>query len=77
MLRGLARRPTASWAAGTLFVLAIAWRRFLDGSHSPFSGDVEQYHYPVSLALARAWSDGRLPLWTDRVYLGFPFFADP
>ena len=77
MLRGLARRPTASWAAGTLFVLAIAWRRFLDGSHSPFSGDIEQYHYPISLELARAWSDGRLPLWTDRVYLGFPFFADP
>ena len=77
MLRGFARRPAASCAAGTLFVLGIAWRRFLDGSHSPFSGDVEQYHYPVTLELARAWSDGRLPLWTDRVYLGFPFFADP
>ncbi|MEE2672168.1 MAG: YfhO family protein [Myxococcota bacterium] len=76
-MRGLARRPAATGAAGTLLVLGMAWRRFLDGSHSPFSGDVEQYHYPVTLELARAWSDGRLPLWTDRVYLGFPFFADP
>jgi len=25
----------------------------------------------------RAWSQGHLALWTDRVYLGFPFFADP
>lgn len=58
-------------------MLGIAWRRFLTGGHSPFSGDVEHYHYPVSMELARAWSDGRLALWTDRVYCGFPFFADP
>lgn len=63
--------------AATLILLGIAWRRFLGGSGSPFSSDIEQYHYPVTVELARAWSEGRLPLWTDAVYLGFPFFADP
>jgi len=75
--RSLTRRPAVGSAVTTFLVLAVAWRRFLDGSHSPFFDDVEQYHYPVSLELARAWSEGRLALWTDRVYLGFPFFADP
>jgi len=58
-------------------VLAWAWRRFLGGESSPFWGDVAQYHHPVTLELVRAWSAGRIPLWTDGVYCGFPFFADP
>ena len=77
MLRHFTRRPAIGCAVATGLVLAIAWRRFLTGRGSPFSGDIEQYHYPVTVELVRAWSQGRLALWTDRVYLGFPFFADP
>ena len=73
----LRRRPVVGCAVAIGLGLATAWRRFLTGRGSPFSGDIEQYHYPVTVELARAWSQGRLALWTDRVYLGFPFFADP
>jgi hypothetical protein len=30
----------------------------------------------VTRELVQAWAHGRVPLWTDRVYCGFPFFAD-
>jgi hypothetical protein len=77
VLATLARHPRTSWCLSTLLALALAWRRFLSGRHSPFASDIEQYHHPVTRELVRAWSEGRIPLWTDRVYLGFPYLADP
>ncbi len=58
-------------------IIAFAWRRFLGGEHSPFVSDIQHYHHPVTRELARAWAEGRIPLWTDHTYFGFPFFADP
>jgi len=77
VLGALRRRPAAACVALSALTLGLAWRRFLDGRHSPFATDIEHYHDPVTRELARAWSEGRVPLWTDRVYCGFPFFADP
>ena len=57
-------------------VLGVAWWPFLAGRKSPFVRDIEFYHHPVTLELVSAWSEGRIPLWTDRVFCGFPFFAD-
>lgn len=71
------RRATALLVSLYAAVMAWAWLPFLDGQRSPFERDVEFYHYPVSLELFGAWSAGRIPLWTDRIYCGFPFFADP
>jgi len=67
------------WASGVLLAvcLAVPWRRFLLGQRSPFHSDIQHYHDPVTHELARAWAEGRIPLWTDHVYCGFPFFADP
>jgi len=73
----LRRGPAAVCVALTALAVVISWRRFLGGQHSPFTSDIEQYHHPVTRELARAWSEGRIPLWTDHVYFGFPFFADP
>lgn len=76
-VRALRQRPAQACAGGAVLALAISWRRFLDGRSSPFVEDIEHYHHPVTRELARAWSEGRIPLWTDHVYFGFPYFADP
>jgi hypothetical protein len=73
----LGRRPAATCVALYALALGLAWRRFLDGRHSPFASDIEHQHYPITLELVRAWSEGRVPLWTDRIYCGFPLFAYP
>jgi hypothetical protein len=75
---GLLRRHPR-WASGLLLAacLAVSWRRFLLGQRSPFHSDIQHYHDPVTHELARAWAEGRIPLWSDHVYCGFPFFADP
>jgi len=33
--------------------------------------------YPFKLALGQAIAHGRLPLWTDRIFCGYPLFANP
>lgn len=76
-LAGLHRRPEVASIGLSILALGLAWRRFLDGRHSPFTLDIYHYHYPMIRELVRAWSEGRIPLWTDRVYFGFPYFADP
>jgi hypothetical protein len=70
------RASAAGCVAAFAGAIAYAWRPFLTGSRSPFVEDIEFYHHPVTRELVEAWSDGRLPLWTDRIYGGFPFFAD-
>ena len=75
VIGGLRRRPAATCIALCAVAVGSAWWRFLGGQHSPFTGDVQNYHHPMTSELVRAWSDGRVPLWTDRVYCGFPFFA--
>jgi hypothetical protein len=70
------RRSAAGCLALFAGAIAFAWRPFLTGSRSPFVEDVEFYHHPVTRELVEAWSAGRVPLWTDRIYGGFPFFAD-
>jgi len=77
VIEWLRRRPAAAGAVGSVLVMAFAWRRFFDGSHSPFTSDIPNYHHPVTAELVRSWADGRIPLWTDRIYFGFPYFADP
>ncbi len=76
-LTGLRRRPEVACVGLSILALCLAWRRFLEGRHSPFAQDIHHYHHPVTRELVRAWSEGRVPLWTDRVYCGFPYFADP
>lgn len=61
----------------SILLIAFAWRSFLGGAHSPFVDDIRHYHHPVTRELMRAWSEARIPLWTDHSYFGFPLFADP
>jgi hypothetical protein len=77
VVEALRRRPAVACATASVPALAFAWRSFLGGGHSPFDGDVANYHHPVTAELLRAWSEGRIPLWTDAVYFGFPYLADP
>ncbi|MBW2388515.1 MAG: hypothetical protein JRG89_08755 [Deltaproteobacteria bacterium] len=77
MLGALGRRPVAVCVASSVLLIAFAWRSFLAGAHSPFVDDIQHYHHSVTRALARAWSEGRIPLWTNHSYFGFPLFADP
>lgn len=65
------------WIASYLLVIPFAWRGFLLGEHSPFTGDIRHYHHPITQELVRAWQEGRFPLWSDHAFLGIPFFADP
>ncbi len=76
-LAGLQRRPEVASIGLSILALGLAWRRFLDGRNSPFTLDIYHNHYPMTRELVRSWSEGRIPLWTDRVYFGFPYFADP
>ena len=71
------RRPLALSVVTFALLIAFAWRKFLGGAHSPFVGDIRHYHHAINAALARAWDEGRLPLWNDHSYFGFPMFADP
>ncbi|MCZ6784473.1 MAG: hypothetical protein O7G30_14315, partial [Proteobacteria bacterium] len=70
------RRSAALCVSLYTAAIAFAWRPFLDGRSSPFKKDIEFYHHPVTRELVAAWSEGRIPLWSDRIYCGFPFFAD-
>jgi hypothetical protein len=70
-------RAVATACAGLLAAaVAFAWRDFLTGRRSPFEKDIEFYHHPITQELVRGWSEGRVPLWTDAIYCGFPVFAD-
>ena len=71
----MTRERVAAGFASAL-AIAVAWRAWLSGRHSPFEADIEFYHHPVTRELVAAFREGRIPLWTDRVYCGFPFFAD-
>lgn len=44
---------------------------------APFS-DFSISHYPNALEIQRAlWTDGTIPLWSDRILSGYPLFANP
>jgi len=57
--------------------LAWAWRDLLSGAHSPFARDIRHYHHAVTRVWAEAIAEGRLALWADHAFFGFPLFADP
>ena len=77
MLNACRRNPVATCLASSSLIIAFAWRQFLLGHHSPFTMDIRHYHHPVTRALVHALREGRLPLWTDATYFGFPLLVDP
>ncbi|MCH7709993.1 MAG: hypothetical protein IH884_16005, partial [Myxococcales bacterium] len=46
-LTALRRRPEVTCVGLSILALGLAWRRFLDGRHSPFAQDIHHYHHPV------------------------------
>ncbi|MCP5042198.1 MAG: YfhO family protein [bacterium] len=71
------RRAAAVALAVSALLVVWAWRDLLSGEHSPFTSDIRHYHHAVTRALADALAQGRLALWTDHTFFGFPLFADP
>ncbi len=41
-----------------------------------YQDDIENYHWPAMLHIARELREGSLSLWTPTMYAGYPFFAD-
>jgi len=39
--------------------------------------DLENYFYPIRYHIYQALSDGYFPFWTEKLFLGFPLYADP
>jgi hypothetical protein len=64
-------RPLAT----TVFVVAFVLAPLLAGLE-PVGGDPDRIYRPIKQELARALNDGALPLWSDRVGLGFPLLAE-
>ena len=65
---------------GAVIALAIsAWSfaPLLFEGHTLYTGDVRHYHTPMLHVWLEAVSHGRLPLWSDSTYLGFPLVGDP
>jgi hypothetical protein len=77
MLNACRRNPAAICVGSASLIIVFAWRQFLLGHHSPFTMDIRHYHHPVTRALVHALREGRLPLWTDSNYFGFPLLVDP
>jgi hypothetical protein len=49
---------------------------FLPGN-TIISGDYVDFHVPVRVHATRALWEGRVPLWAEELFGGYPFFADP
>lgn len=62
--------------AGLALSAAHFWPLLFEG-RSLYADDIRHYHVPMLEAWWAAISNGRLPLWTDHSYLGFPLIADP
>ncbi len=87
MIAPLGRTSIAAPAAGVPFTAALvlvaigisAWSfaPLLFEGHSLYTSDIRHYHVPMLQAWQDAVSHGRLPLWSDHTYFGFPLIADP
>jgi hypothetical protein len=60
-----------------LLIVAWSFSPLLFEGHSLYTDDVRHYHTPMLQAWIDAVGHGRLPLWTDHSYFGFPLIADP
>ena len=39
-------------------------------------GDNKLIHFPMQLEAYRIWMDGRVPFWTDSIWMGYPLLAN-
>ncbi|MGH2450733.1 MAG: hypothetical protein ACRDGE_05595 [Candidatus Limnocylindria bacterium] len=81
--RAGARRRGAVGAKETVLLLAIlcliaaALAARLGGSDTwLWNLDLPKIHYPLAVFFSEAVRDGELPLWNDRLGLGFPLYAE-
>ncbi|MCC7500150.1 MAG: YfhO family protein [Bryobacterales bacterium] len=59
-----------------LAALFFYWIPLTDPATTP-QWDTIDYHYSVQKYFSDVASEGRLPLWSDRAFSGYPFLADP
>ncbi|MBI5879679.1 MAG: YfhO family protein [Chloroflexi bacterium] len=74
------QRPVGSELPAVLLVGGGALLPFvphLVAGTLPFEDDLPNYFWPVMENVAAALRAGHLPLWTAKLYGGFPLFADP
>ncbi len=67
------------WIASACFALAVLvfyWIPLTDPNTTP-QWDTIDYHYSVQKYFSDMATEGRLPLWSDRAFSGYPFLADP
>ena len=62
-----------------LFILILFFRfkKLIIGDNILYYGDIETYFIPTKIFIARSISDGKIPLWSQNLFNGYPFFADP
>ncbi|MBI5030791.1 MAG: YfhO family protein [Chloroflexi bacterium] len=64
-------------AAGALFLAPFIFFFPLTlGTKIFFDGDFQIFYYPIRVELARAFAQGRLPLWEPGIAAGFPLLAE-
>lgn len=73
-----AGKPSADLVIAALMFLApfVFFFPVTLGQKIFFEGDFLLFAYPIRLALARAFAEGRLPLWEPGIAAGFPLFAE-
>jgi hypothetical protein len=82
--RFVERCSRARWLAACVLVIAVLapYHQILTGRAIPipddtFVSDLADGEFPARVEAARLVSTGELPIWTPRLYTGFPVGADP
>src|SRR5512141_2969957 len=76
---GVSRSPLRHYVLATVGLWAAISAYYLPyfRARPLCEGEGATYYLPMRQAVAEAWRQGRLPLWTPDVYGGMPLLANP
>ncbi|RZV38741.1 MAG: hypothetical protein EVJ48_06440 [Candidatus Acidulodesulfobacterium acidiphilum] len=60
-----------------LVVLFFKFKGLIINGKILYYGDIETYFMPTKIFIARSITGGKIPLWSQSLFIGDPFFADP
>ena len=78
MARCARRQATVVIVAVAILLAAAVWAARLSGPAGEWlwNLDIPKIDYPLAVFFHEALRPGRLPLWNDRLGLGFPLYAE-
>ena len=79
-LKSIKSKRIAVTISPFLLFAAILFFRFKDliiGGKILYYGDIESYAIPSLVFVARSVINGKIPLWAQNLYMGYPFFTNP